>query len=63
MKYLKKHGSHLGGQSGQWFMRYVGKDCFIITKDVCLALKNAGVDLDGNPPTSQRDMNKIQNAW
>ena len=34
MAYLKKHGSRLGGQSALWFLRRVGKDCFIPARDV-----------------------------
>ncbi len=36
MAYLKKHGSRLGGQSALWFLRRVGKDCFIPARDVAL---------------------------
>jgi len=61
MAYLKKHGSRLGGNSGQWFMRYIGKDCFVMTHDVITAVKNAGVDV-ADHPTSKRDMTKVQNA-
>ncbi len=62
MLYLKKHGSRLGGKTGQWFLRYVGKDSFVITKDVCLALKNANIDISESP-TSQRELRLIQEAF
>lgn len=62
MAYLKKHGSRLGGQSALWFLRYVGKDCFIPTRDVVLALQHAGVDIPENP-TAKRDLKKIQEAF
>ena len=65
MAYLKKHGSRLGGQTSQWFFRYVGKDGFILSPDVIRALKSAGLDI-ADIPTSQRDLRKIQdamNAW
>jgi len=65
MAYLKKHGSRLGGQSAQWFMRAVGKDCFILTKDVVFALQEAGLDISDNPST-KRDLSRVQelmNAW
>lgn len=63
--YLKKQGSRLGGQTGQRFLRNMGKDTFVITSDVVLAMKNAGLDIADNP-NSQRDMRKIQtlmNEW
>ncbi len=65
MSYMKKHGSRLGGQTAQWFMRYIGKDCFVVTKDVVLAIQNADIDIADNP-TSKRDLKKIQdvmNEW
>ncbi|MBL1292750.1 MAG: DNA-3-methyladenine glycosylase I [Thiotrichales bacterium] len=62
MIHLKKHGSRLGGNSGQWFMRYVGKDCFVLSRDVVTALQDAGVDV-ADKPTSKRDLRKIQHAF
>ena len=63
--YLKEHGSRLGGQSALWFLRRVGKDCFILSKDVVTTLKAIGLDIAENP-TSKRDLGKIQdqfNCW
>lgn len=65
MLYLKKHGSRLGGQSALWFLRRVGKDCFIPARDVVVLLKSIGLDIADNP-TSQRDLKRIQaqfNEW
>jgi 3-methyladenine DNA glycosylase Tag len=65
MAYLKKHGARLGGQTGQRLLRYMGKDAFILTGDVVLAMQTAGVDIADNP-TSQRDLKKAQalmNEW
>ncbi len=62
MVYLKKHGSRLGGNSGQWFMRYIGKDCFVLSQDVVTAVQDAGVDI-ADHPTSKRDLGKVQNAF
>ena len=62
MAYLKEHGSRLGGQSALWFLR---KDCFILFRDVVLAMKNAGLDI-ADKPTSKRDLKKVQdlfNTW
>lgn len=65
MRYLKKHGSRLGGQSALWFLRRIGKDCFILSQDVVVALNGVGLDV-AQSPTSQRDLKKIQqqfNEW
>ena len=65
LAYLKKHGSRLGGQSAQWFLRRMGKDCFILGRDVVTALRGSGLDIAENP-TSQRDLKKVQtrfNTW
>ena len=62
MKYLKKEGSRLGGRTCQWFIRFVGKDGFIASGDVVTALIANGVDINENP-NSQRDMQRIQDAF
>ena len=58
---LKKEGAQLGGNSGPSFLRMVGKDTFILTDDVVVALKAQGI-VD-KKPTSQRDLNKVQRAF
>ena len=65
MEYLKKHGGRLGGNSGMYFLRRVGKDCFILSRDVIAVLKTAGLEI-ASRPTSKRDLRKIQdqfNVW
>lgn len=65
MDYLKKNGSRLGGNSGQYFLRFVGKDGFIISRDVVTTLRGAGLEIS-EKPTSKRDLLKIQqtfNTW
>lgn len=62
MAYLKKQGSRLGGQSALWFLRTVGKDCFILSRDVVLTLQHAGLDIADNP-TSQKDLRQVQQAF
>ncbi|GGO81073.1 hypothetical protein GCM10011348_19250 [Marinobacterium nitratireducens] len=59
--FLKKRGSQLGGNSGPYFLRMVGKDTFILTDDVVAALKAQGV-VD-KKPTAQRDLKKVQEAF
>ena len=61
MEYLKKHGSRLGGNTGQYFLRFIGKDSFIFSKDVNQALIREGVI--EKPASSKRDMLKAQEAF
>lgn len=59
MAYLKKHGSRLGGQTALWFLRRMGKDCFICSRDVVTVLRSTGLDI-AEQPTSKRDLLKVQ---
>lgn len=61
---LAKRGSRLGAATGQYFLRFIGKDGFILSKDVTAALIRAGV-ID-RPATSQKALTAVQaafNAW
>ena len=40
---LHKRGSRLGAMTGQYFLRFMGKDCYILSRDVTAALIRAGV--------------------
>ena len=63
--YLGKHGSRLGGNTGQYFLRWIGWDAFIISRDLVAALRDSGLDVAENP-ASKRDLARIQeqmNAW
>ncbi|MFI0845458.1 DNA-3-methyladenine glycosylase I [Mesorhizobium sp. IMUNJ 23232] len=65
MGFLGKHGSRLGGNTGQYFLRWVGWDSFIISADMAAALRDAGLDI-AESPTAKKDLQKIQdqiNAW
>lgn len=61
-RYLKKHGSRLGGNSGPYFLRFSGYDTFILSRDVCRVLINEEV-IDKPQPTSQRDLQKVQDFF
>ncbi len=61
---LKSRGTRLGGMTGQYALRFLGRDCFILSRDVVTALGVAGV-IDG-PATSKSALEKVQaafNAW
>jgi len=62
---LAKRGSRLGGNTGPYLLRFLGRDGFIASKDVVICLRDAGLDI-AEKPASKRDMKKIQdqmNAW
>lgn len=59
---LKKRGKRLGGNSAQYFLRFMGKDSFILSKDVIATLVDAGV-IDSYKATSKRDLKAIQAAF
>ncbi|MBR9885553.1 MAG: DNA-3-methyladenine glycosylase I [Oceanospirillales bacterium] len=58
---LKKQGAQMGGNSGAYFLRMVGKDTFALTDDVVTALKAQGV-VD-KKPSSQKDLRLVQAAF
>lgn len=65
MAWLGKHGSRLGGNTGQYLLRWLGWDSFILSQDMGAALRDAGLDIAENP-TSKRDLAMVQmqlNAW
>jgi len=61
LEVLKKRGSRLGGNTGQIFLRFMGKDAFVVSKDVAVALIDAGVATKA--PSSKRDMAAVQAAF
>jgi 3-methyladenine DNA glycosylase Tag len=58
---LKKRGSRLGGNSGQMFMRFMGKASFVLSQDVVARLIAERV-ID-QPPSSKAAMHKVQAAF
>ncbi|MET3999613.1 DNA-3-methyladenine glycosylase I [Marinobacterium sp. MBR-109] len=58
---FKKRGKQLGGNSGAYFLRMLGKDTFILTDDVVVALKAQGVV--SKRPAAQRDLEQVQEAF
>jgi 3-methyladenine DNA glycosylase Tag len=62
---LTKQGSRLGGNTGQMFLRFVGWDGFVTSKDVVACLRDAGIDI-AEEVKSKGDLAKVQaafNAW
>ena len=64
LELLAKRGARLGGNTGQYFLRFIGKDVYIASADMIACLRDAGLDISG--ATSKKDQRKIQdqlNAW
>ncbi len=65
MDALKSRGSRLGGMSGYWMLRHMGKDMYMLGGDVVAALRRAGV-IDTDIVTSKKAKAAVQaafNAW
>jgi 3-methyladenine DNA glycosylase Tag len=60
--HLKKHGSRLGGMTGQRVLRNMGKDTFLLTGDVVRCLQRCGLDIKDSPG-SQRELRLIQSTF
>lgn len=61
LDWMKKNGSRLGGGTGSYLMRFMGKESFILSKDVVARLVAEGV-ID-KAPTSQKAMKQVQDAF
>ena len=62
MKFLNSNGNQIGDNTSQYFLRYIGIDGFIMSKDVCQAAINAGVEIKPTP-SSQKDKQALQDAF
>lgn len=58
---LKKRACRMGGTSAQYFLREMGKDSFILSRDVVAALKREKI-ID-NGANSKRDRRAVQDAF
>ena len=58
---MKQNGARLGGMTGQYAMRFCGRDSFILSRDVTARLVAEGV-ID-KQPTSKSAMRAVQNAF
>ncbi|MBB4288356.1 3-methyladenine DNA glycosylase Tag [Rhizobium leguminosarum] len=62
LELLSKRGSRLGGMTGQYFLRGIGRDSFVATMDVLACLRSAGVPLSSSG-TAKKDQKLIQEAF
>jgi 3-methyladenine DNA glycosylase Tag len=60
-RYMKKNGKRLGGNTGPYTLRVMGKDTFLLTQDVESYLRNTGV-IDGGRDT-QKSLLATQHAF
>ncbi len=58
---LRKSGSRLGGMTGPFFLRQIGKDTFLLSPDVVKALRREKVIKGAG--TSKRELALVQNAF
>ncbi|HKJ05516.1 MAG TPA: DNA-3-methyladenine glycosylase I [Geopsychrobacteraceae bacterium] len=61
LDYLGKHGSRLSGMTCQYFLRFIGKDGFILSRDGIFALIEAGIIQ--KPSISKAARHKIQRTY
>ncbi len=65
LEVLGKRGARLGGMTGQYLLRSLGRDCWMTSRDMVACLRDAGVEV-AETPTSKRDLRLIQdqmNLW
>ncbi len=61
LEMLKKRGSRLGAATGQYSLRFLGRDSFVLSADVTARLIAEGV-ID-KPATSKKALNAVQAAF
>ena len=62
MAWLKKEGARLGGNTAMYFMRFMGKDSFVLSADVTARLRASGLPVK-ETVTSMRDLRLVQEAF
>lgn len=61
---MHKRGSRLGGTTGQYALRFLGKDCFILSRSVVTALNSEGVIKGAaTSKTARRAIQAAFNQW
>jgi 3-methyladenine DNA glycosylase Tag len=58
---LKKRGSRLGGNTGQYVLRFMGKDSFILSANVTARL--IAENIIDKPATSKKALHQVQDAF
>ncbi|MEP3330539.1 DNA-3-methyladenine glycosylase I [Sedimentitalea sp.] len=64
LELMKTRGSRLGGMTGQYAMRFCGRDSFILSRDVTARLIAEGViDKQATSKTAMRAVQQAFNTW
>ncbi|MEZ5855076.1 MAG: DNA-3-methyladenine glycosylase I [Hyphomicrobiaceae bacterium] len=58
---LGKRGKRLGGMTGQYFLRFIGWDGFVLSRDVVACLRDAGLEIS-ETPSSKKELKAIQDT-
>ncbi len=58
---LKKRGARLGGTTAQYFLRHMGVDSYVLSRDVIARL--IAENIIDKAPTSQKAMRQVQEAF
>lgn len=61
LEWLKKNGARLGGSTGAYMLRYLGKESYVLSPSVIARLEAEGV-ID-QAPTSKKAMQAVQEAF
>ena len=61
LEMMKKRGGRLGGNTGQYFLRQLGRDSWVLSRDVVAALVREGV-VD-KAPTGKAALKAVQQAF
>jgi 3-methyladenine DNA glycosylase Tag len=65
LEILSRRGARLGGMTGQYLLRFLGRDSWITSRDMATCLRDAGLDIS-EAPTSKRELRLVQeqlNRW
>jgi 3-methyladenine DNA glycosylase Tag len=64
-EFLATRGDRLGGQTGQYVLRTIGKQNFVLSRDVVACLKEAGVAIarDGSGKAERKAIQAAFNQW
>lgn len=64
-EFLARKGDRLGGQTGQYVLRAIGKENFVLSRDVVACLKDAGVAItgDGSGKAERKAIQAAFNQW
>lgn len=64
LAFLKSGGARIGGSTGQYAMRFIGRDSFILSRDVTASLIAEGViDKAASSKTAMRAVQAAFNTW